>query len=128
MDRRLKNYVFKSLPNPKKKAAEWLRKHPMDCVVWASTKARPTTDQEESSDSSLGEEQIGDGVLKDEEKDALRTLPIAEVWTDTVDETGETTGTTADAGSGNTVASDDDQCIRNLSRALGQSSTGLPAT
>ena len=124
MDRRLKNYVFKSLPYPKKKAAEWLRKHSMDCKVWASTKARTTTDQEESSDSSLGEEQIGDGVLKDEEKDALRTLPLAEVWTDTVDETGETTGTTADAGSDNTVASDDDQCIRNLRRALGQSSTG----
>ena len=30
MDRRLRNYMFKSLPNPKKKAAEWLRKHPME--------------------------------------------------------------------------------------------------
>ena len=27
MDRRLRNYAFKSLPNPRKKAAEWLRKH-----------------------------------------------------------------------------------------------------
>lgn len=60
-----------SLRNPRKKAAEWLRKHAMDCVVWASTKACLTTDQEESSDSSLEEEQIGDGILKDEEKDAL---------------------------------------------------------
>ena len=124
MDRRLKNYVFKSLPNPRKKAAEWLRKHPMGCVVWASKKGRPTTDQEESSDSSLGEEQIGDGVLKDVEKDALRTLPLADAWTDTLDETGDTTGTTADAGTENTVDSDDDQCIRNLRRALGLSSTG----
>ena len=33
---RLRNYVFKSLPNPRKKAAEWLRKHSMDCVAWAS--------------------------------------------------------------------------------------------
>ena len=33
MDHRLKNYVFKSLPNPRKKAAEWLRKHSMDCVM-----------------------------------------------------------------------------------------------
>ena len=70
MDRRLRNYVFKSLPNPRKKAAEWLRRHSMDCVVLASTKARPTTDQDKSSDSSTEEEQIGDGVLKDEEKDA----------------------------------------------------------
>ena len=33
MDRRLRNYAFKSLPNPRKKAADWLRKHPMECVV-----------------------------------------------------------------------------------------------
>jgi len=81
MDRKLKNCVFKSLPNPRKKAAEWLGKHSMDCIVLASTKTRPTTDQEEISESSLGEEQIGDGVLKDEEKEALRTLPLADVWT-----------------------------------------------
>lgn len=123
MDRRLRNYVFKSLPNPRKKAAEWLRKHSMDCVVWASTKARPTTDQEESSDSSLEEEQIGDGVLKDEEKDALRTLPLADVWTDALEETGEP-ATTADAASDDQVDSDDDQRIRNLRTALGLSSTG----
>ena len=92
--------------------------HGLCCV------ARPTTDQEESSDSSLGEEQICDGVFKDVEKDALRTLPLADVWTDTLDETGETTGTTADASTENTVDSDDDQCIRNLRRALGLSSTG----
>lgn len=62
----------------------------MDCVVRASTKACLTTDQEESSDSSLEEEQIGDGILKDEEKDALQMLPLADVWTDALDETGET--------------------------------------
>ena len=61
MHRRLRNYVFKSLPIPKKKAAEWLRKHSMGCVVWVSRKACLTTDQEESFDSSL-EEQIGDGI------------------------------------------------------------------
>ena len=85
----------------------------MDCVVWASTAARPTADQEESSDGSLEEEQIGDGVLKDEEKDALRTLPLTDVWTDALDETGET-ATTADDSSDDTVDSHDDQCIRNL--------------
>ena len=45
----------------------------MECVAWAATKARPSSDQEESSDNS-----IGDGVLKAEEKDALRTLPLLE--------------------------------------------------
>ena len=39
MDRRLQNYTFKSLPQPNKKAAEWLRKNPMHCVVWAAEKA-----------------------------------------------------------------------------------------
>ena len=50
MDRRLRHYAFKNLPNPRKKPAEWLRKHPMECIVWASNKARQASDHEESSD------------------------------------------------------------------------------
>ena len=76
IDRRLRNYAFKNLPNPRKKAAEWLRKHPMECVMWASNKARPASDHEESSDGGSGEEeasQIDDGILNNEEKEALRT-------------------------------------------------------
>ena len=46
MDRRLRYYFFKSLARPKKKAAQWLRKHPMECVVWAASKARVDTDEE----------------------------------------------------------------------------------
>ena len=34
MDRRLSTYEFRSLPNPQKIAAKWLRSHPMDCVLW----------------------------------------------------------------------------------------------
>ena len=49
MDRRLRYYYFKSLPSPKKKAAQWLRKHPMECIVWAASKARVDRDEEESS-------------------------------------------------------------------------------
>ena len=70
MDRRLRNYVFKSLPNPRKKAADWLRKHPMECLMWASSKARPAGDHEESCDGGSGENeasQIDDGILDDEE-------------------------------------------------------------
>ena len=40
MERRLRNHTFKSLPAPKKRAADWLQKHPMDCVVWAAKQAR----------------------------------------------------------------------------------------
>ena len=126
MDRRLRNYTFTSLPNPRKKATEWLRKHPMECVAWASTKARPSSDQGESSDGSLEEDQdsqIGDGILKDEEKDALRTLPLSDVWTDPLEETGETASAVEDSGE-DVVDSDDDQCISNLRRALELSSPG----
>jgi len=33
MDRRLRYYYFKSLPNPKKRATQWLFKHPMECIA-----------------------------------------------------------------------------------------------
>ena len=94
MDRRLKNYTFKSLPNPRKKATEWLRRHPMECVASAATKAHPCRDQEETSDNSSEEEQepeIGNGVPKVEEKDALRTLPLLEesCGDDSLEETDE---------------------------------------
>ena len=39
MDRRLRHYTFKSLPEPKKKAADWQRKNPMHCVAWTAEKA-----------------------------------------------------------------------------------------
>ncbi|KAL9984099.1 hypothetical protein ACROYT_G006358 [Oculina patagonica] len=55
MDRRLKNYTFKSLPNLRKKATEWFKRHPMECVAWAATKARPSSDQVESLDNSEDE-------------------------------------------------------------------------
>ena len=40
MDRRLRNYTFKSFPAPKKRNADWLRMHPMECVAWAAKDAR----------------------------------------------------------------------------------------
>ena len=33
---RLKNYIFKSLPALKKRAADWLRMHPMECIASAA--------------------------------------------------------------------------------------------
>ena len=38
MDRRLRTYQFKSLANPRKSASTWLKKHPMDCLIWATGK------------------------------------------------------------------------------------------
>ena len=78
MDRRLRCYTFKSLPNAKKKAVEWLRKHPMECVVWASKQASTSRDcdgSSYSSDKTDLESQEEDGILK-EEKDPLQTLEL----------------------------------------------------
>ena len=80
MDRRLRYYNFKSLANPKKKAATWLRKHPMECVVWAATKAHRAEDEVESSDTSdeegEQEDQTVDGTIPDAEKEILRSLAL----------------------------------------------------
>ena len=46
MDRRLRYYCFKSLSRPKKKVAQWLRSHPMECIVWTASKARVSSDDE----------------------------------------------------------------------------------
>ena len=60
MDRRLRNYTFKSLPVPKKRAADWLRKHPMECVAWAAKNARRAQEEEDTSDNSDEEEMDGE--------------------------------------------------------------------
>lgn len=33
MDQRLRDHTFKSLPAPKRRAADWLQKNPMECVA-----------------------------------------------------------------------------------------------
>ena len=127
MDRRLRNYTFESLPNPRKRATEWLRKHPMECVVWASTKARPPSDREESSDHGLEEDpasQIGDGILNDNEKDALRTLALqSDNSTEPLKETDKVPITFEESREEG-LDSDEDQCTSNLRRVLDLSSPG----
>ena len=126
MDRRLRNYAFKSLPNPRKKAAEWLRKHPMECVVWASNKARPASDHEESSDGGSGDDeasQIDNGILNDEEKEALRTLAMAEDCTGPPEDAEQTLAEDEER-SEEDLNPDDDQRISNIRKALHQSTPG----
>ena len=84
MDRRIRYYEFKSLPSPKKKAAQWLRKHPVECIAWAASKARVASDEEESSDDEEGEResQNDDGILPESEKEVLRTLPLGDLLTE----------------------------------------------
>ena len=89
MDRRLRNYTFKSLPEPKKKAAGWLRKNLMHCVVWAAEKARWVNnddDSDEMGDSDEDQAADFDGSLPELEKDALRSLSLADALTSTIEE------------------------------------------
>ena len=126
MDRRLRNFTFKSLPNPRKKAAEWLRRHPMECIVWASNKARPPSDHEESSDDRSEEDQasqLDDGILNDKEKEGLRTLALAEDCTAPLEDMEKTLGEDKES-SEEDLDWDDDQRISNMRRALQQSTPG----
>ena len=82
MDRRLRTYHFKSLPNPKKRAAAWLQKHAMECVVWAAKKANDCegdTENEEDDTHSDEEHTLEglDGTLKEDEKEAIRSLSLS---------------------------------------------------
>lgn len=98
----------------------------MECVVWTSTKARLPSDQEESSDGGLEEDQasqIGNGIRTDKEKGALRTLALSEDWTDPLKETGKML-TTVEESSEDGLELDHDQCTSNLRRVLGLSSPG----
>ena len=81
MDRRLRTYQFKSLPDPKRKAAARLKKRSMECVVWAAEKAKTCdddsedeTDTESDDDNDVDDEE---GLLKETEKEALRSLSLA---------------------------------------------------
>jgi len=78
MEKRLRTYVFKTLPNPKKSAAAWLKKHPMDCVVWATEKAKDCQGDSESDENGEDDTDSEDveGILQDKEKEELRCLTL----------------------------------------------------
>ena len=75
MDRRLRTYAFRSLPWPKK-ASNWTRTNPTDCVLWAAQNAEEAENEDESkddSDENTQEEEstFAEGVLREEEKAAF---------------------------------------------------------
>ena len=132
MDRRLRNYTFKSLPEPKKKAAEWLRKNPMHCVVWAAEKARRANTDDDSDDTGDSDEDQAanfDGSLPELEKDALRSLSLADVLTSNIEEqsgehsTRENREVPRESTDEESVDdSDQDEMVAVLERALEQCS------
>ena len=104
MDRRLRNYTLKSLPAPKKRAADWLRKHPMECVAWAAKNARRAEEEEDSSENSDEEEgdqdlENDDGTLPETEKEALRKMVLVDVLADHSQETGDEDALGSEQGS-----------------------------
>lgn len=80
MDKRLRTYHFKRLTNPKKKAVAWLRKHPMECVVWATEQAKRRTVDTESDDTDSDDENDAqnEGSLQQKEKEDLRALSLTD--------------------------------------------------
>ena len=88
MDRRLRYYYFKSLLNPKKRATQWLLKHPMECIAWAALKARVVGDDEESldEDETAGRDMdVDEGALPESEKEALRTVQLTDLLTESAE-------------------------------------------
>ena len=74
MDRRLTTYHFKALPIPNKRAAVWLKRNPMNFVVWTAQKAEASdrgyrSPQQNAEDAS--DEDQWDGVLHDSENEDI---------------------------------------------------------
>ena len=127
MDRRLRYYYFKSLPNPKKRATQWLLKHPMECIAWAALKARVASDEEESSDEDEAAERdmhADEGVLPESEKEALRTLQLTDLLTESAERPQNNEETTQVDYEQDLDDSDDDETVAALKTSLEQSSPG----
>ena len=82
IDRRLNTYQFKSLTNPTKRASTWLKKHPMECLIWATEKARKAQHRESEEEDESETDKEGalyeDGTLRQSEKEALQALSLDE--------------------------------------------------
>ena len=127
MDRRLRYYYFKSLPNPKKRATQWLLKHPMECIAWAALKARVASDEEESSDKDEAAERdmhADEGILPESEKEALQTLQLTDLLTESAERPQNNEETTQVDYEQDLDDSDDDETVTALKTSLEQSSPG----
>ena len=77
MDRRLSTCQFKSLANPKKRAATWVKKHPMKCLIWATRKAQEAKHRETDEEDQSGTDE--ERALKQSEKEALQSVSLEEI-------------------------------------------------
>ena len=102
----------------------------MHCVVWATEKARQVNNDDESDDTGdSDEDQVAnfDGSLAELEKDALRSLSLADTLASTTDENGGENSTREDIEvpleitQEEHLALDQDEMVAVLERALKQS-------
>ncbi|CAH3165362.1 unnamed protein product, partial [Porites lobata] len=129
MDRRLRYYFFKSLSSPKKKAAQWLRKHPIECVEWAASKARVDTAEEESSDEDDEDAERNtpneEGALLETEKEVLRNVQLTDLLADLRANPRDEEATAGDDNGDQIVdADDDDDTTHALKNSLAQTLPG----
>ena len=128
VDRRLRTYTFRSLPQPKKRASAWMKKHAMDCVVWASQMAKAPEEDEESADeeeTSASEDELtaAEGVLLVEEEGAIRALSLPALLTqDALADEGE--APTHDTHPVDTGSSPEDDPVKELRNLIEQSHPG----
>ena len=126
MDRRIGYYFFKGLPNPKKKAAQWLRKHSVECIAWAASKGRVASDEESSSEDTdeetVDNSQHDDGTLPESEKEVLKTLQLNDHLTESFEMRNSLTESSSDHCDKHlTKESDHNNSMVVLRTALGQS-------
>ena len=129
MDRRLRYYFVKSQSSPKKKAAQWLRKHPMECVVLAASKARVDTDEEESSDDDDEDAERNtpndEGALLETEKEVLRNVQLTDLLADLRANPRDEEDTAGyDNGDQIVDADDDNETTHALKKSLAQTLPG----
>ena len=128
MDSRLKTYTFRSLPQPKKRASAWTKKHATDFVVWVAQMARAPEEDEESEDeeeTSTNEDELtaAESVLLEDDKGAIRALSLLALLTqDAPADEGE--APTDDTHPDDTDGSPADDRVKELQNLIEQSHPG----
>ena len=99
----------------------------MECIAWAALKARVASDEEESSEEDEAAERdmhADEGVLPESEKEALRTLQLTDLLTESAERSQNNEETTQVDYEQDLDDSDDDETVAALKTSLEQSSPG----
>ena len=110
--------------SPTKRASTWLKKHPMECLIWATEKAQEARhrESEEEDESETDEEGAlyEDGTLQQSEKEAVQALSLDEALIEenmpaaAEGEDSEVSDDQSDASPGNDIVYALEERIRRL--------------